>query len=158
MCLHNPNTAIVIASLGSAAHLGHTSHPLYSTVDDYSRARYVRTVAQQQTPNPVEPLGGGDPLLNSLLTVVSFFCKRNSSTRLRRSTSYINFHFHARSTSAAMGYLLVISNDDDDDDDECELCVYPQLKDVLAAGQPNSIHDLECVTKRRVQRTPSARS
>lgn len=55
-----------------------------------------------------------------------------------------------------MGYLLVISNDDDDDD-ECELCVYPQLKDVPAAGRPNSIHDLECVTKRRVQRTPSAR-
>lgn len=54
-----------------------------------------------------------------------------------------------------MGYLLVISNDDDDDD-ECELCLYPQLKDV-PAGQPNSILDLECVTKRRVQRTPSAR-
>lgn len=53
----------------------------------------------------------------------------------------------------AMGYLLVISNDDD----ECELCVYPQLTDVPAAGRPNSIHDLECVTKRRVQRTPSAR-
>lgn len=112
-------------------HLQVTSHhrPLPHKAHDYSRTYYVRTVAHRSSSRFETAGGWGDPLLSSLLEGdVSFFCKRNfiSINWRRCSTSYINFHFHARSTSscAAMGYLLVISNDDCDD--ECELCVYPR--------------------------------
>lgn len=114
---------IVIASLGSTVHLGHTSHsPPLHDVDDYSRARYVRTVAQQQQQTPHRWTGVGEiHFLTHYWLWCPFFCKRNSSTASTALYKLFKLSLSCSVDQRAMGYLLVIS-----DDDECELCVYPR--------------------------------